>query len=87
MIHSTNGILFVQNNNFLYNGNFESGLPLIAVKNGASVILENSFNHLYCRNACLLILLNSNSVIQGNTISNIAGPSIILDNSKLTMQD
>jgi hypothetical protein len=60
---------------------------MISVKNGASIVQGNLFNQLYCDNACILVLTNSNAVVQNNMISNIAGQGIVLDSSQLVLQD
>jgi hypothetical protein len=44
MIHSTNALLLIESNSLLYNGNFEFGLPVFSVNNGAAIIQKNTFN-------------------------------------------
>jgi hypothetical protein len=81
MISIQNSVALINQNTFLANGNYESGLANILVESGFLLLEANSVKHLYCANECIASLSDSAALVRQNTIENIVGGSFKLTNS------
>jgi hypothetical protein len=63
MIYITDSVAIITNNTITYNGNYDYGNPVVMVQNGAAIIAENEFYHLYCKKTCIAAVIDATATI------------------------
>ena len=53
-IYITNSVAIVTNNTIVNNGDYQYGLPIVSVSDGAAILEHNQMSHLFCREVCVI---------------------------------
>lgn len=63
MIYITDSFAIIESNSITSNGNYEYGLPVVSVEKGAAIVELNTFEHLYCRDTCIVQISEADAQI------------------------